>query len=275
MRGVERWVAPREAWCIMHFQRSLRRVGDDFGTEGSSDDVLAQHHRPVREQENFSGELLERSKVTGDSRRRWQAACDGYGKHFAGRRGRRMNLRFSASMNLLAGIVLIIFLMMGTPDPCWALPITSEVGEGSFAVVASKDMVLPVQVTNTTPAPDTTPAPEVECPSPPDGPCPVNQHIFLQPQRGPNRNYQQMGQIVTVSGVFFPEDCSKGCLFSPPCETCEMEVTYFVYFGTADAGCNFDDTAASACQCTPLSGQVTPLWQARKPQHKPYHPFLA
>lgn len=115
---------------------------------------------------------------------------------------------------------------------------------------------LVLAVTNTTSVPDTTPPPEAECPSPPDGPCPVNQHIFLQPQNGPNRNYQQMGQIVTVSGVFFPEDCSKGCLFSPPCETCEMEVTYFIYFGSADAGCNFEDTAASACQCTPLSGQV-------------------
>jgi hypothetical protein len=85
----------------------------------------------------------------------------------------------------------------------------------------------------------------------------TSKNIFLEPQSGPNRNNQQMSPIITISGVFFPEDCTKGCLFSPPCDTCEMEVTYFIYFGTEDAGCNFQDSAATACQCTPLSGQVT------------------
>jgi hypothetical protein len=105
---------------------------------------------------------------------------------------------------------------------------------------------------NTTAIITTTPMPTL-CPIPP---CPVTRNTYLQPQSGPNRNNQQMGSIITISGVFFPEDCTKGCLFSPPCETCEMEVTYFIYFGTEDAGCNFQDSAATACQCTPLSGQV-------------------
>jgi len=33
-----------------------------------------------------------------------------------------------------------------------------------------------------------------------------------------------------------------------------MEVTYRIYFGTEAVGCNFNDLAASACKCLPLSG---------------------
>jgi hypothetical protein len=238
----------------MNIERLTRQTCHDSEKGGFGDVGVLQN---CTWREGADDELLERSGLLGDSREMWRAASEEYGENFTRSSGRRKI--FQAFANPLAGILLVMLLMLVSLEQCLSVPITSGLGEGSSVAVASSVMVLPVQVTNTTPAPDTTPAPEVVCPSPPDGPCPANQHIFLQPQRGPNRNYQQMGQIVTVSGVFFPEDCSKGCLFNPPCETCEMEVTYFVYFGTADAGCNFDDTAASACQCTPLSGQVRPL----------------
>jgi len=252
----------------MGIELSPRQTCHNSETGGSGDVGVLQN---CAWREGVDDELLERSGVLVDSREMRRAACEGYTENFTRSRGRRK--KFPAFANPLAGVVFVM-LMMVALEPCLSVPITSGLGEGSSVAVASGDMVLPVQVTNTTPAPDTTPVPEVVCPSPPDGPCPANQHIFLQPQRGPNRNYQQMGQIVTVSGVFFPEDCSKGCLFNPPCETCEMEVTYFVYFGTADAGCNFDDTAASACQCTPLSGQVKLLSQARIPFQNSRHPFF-
>ena len=35
-----------------------------------------------------------------------------------------------------------------------------------------------------------------------------------------------------------------------------MEVTYYVYFGSDAAGCNFEDQDADACQCTAPSGEV-------------------
>lgn len=155
----------------------------------------------------------------------------------------------------------------------WAVAVAGVMGVASAQ--STREVVLTTEETppgafstigNTTMVPTTTPTP-VLCPSPP---CPPRQNVFLQPQSGPNRNNQQMGQVVTVSGVFFPEDCSKGCVFSPPCETCEMEVTYSIYFGTEDAGCNFEDSAAAACQCTPLSGQVgfSPVSHMIKPWRK-------
>eukprot|EP00960_Hanusia_phi_P025259 741932-Hanusia_phi.AAC.2 len=80
--------------------------------------------------------------------------------------------------------------------------------------------------------------------------------VSLIPASGPNNNQQQGTQTVTISGTFFPTDCSKGCVFDPPCDTCEMEVTYYVYFGSDAAGCNFEDQDADACQCTAPSGEV-------------------
>ena len=173
------------------------------------------------------------------------------------------------------GVLLLLFILMGLCDLSLCIPMASlpssrpdkDMGGGGMkAVITTTTTTVSVHIPSNTSIPGTTPLP-IECPSPP---CPSKQHIFLQPQRGPNRNNQQMGQVVTISGVFFPEDCSKGCLFSPPCETCEMEVTYFIYFGSEDAGCNFEDTAASACQCTALSGQVSsslihPLGDPRLP----------
>jgi len=106
---------------------------------------------------------------------------------------------------------------------------------------------------NTTPpVPTTTPVPEIICPIPP---CPSDGDVSLIPASGPNNNQQQGTQTVTISGTFFPTDCSKGCVFDPPCDTCEMEVTYYVYFGSDAAGCNFEDQDADACQCTAPSGE--------------------
>ncbi|EKX47066.1 hypothetical protein GUITHDRAFT_106982 [Guillardia theta CCMP2712] len=113
-------------------------------------------------------------------------------------------------------------------------------------------MVCAIGKNTTTPVPTTTPIPEVICPIPP---CPSDGDVTLVPASGPNNNQQQGTQIVTISGTFFPSDCSKGCVFDPPCDTCEMEVTYYVYFGSDATGCNFEDQDADACQCTAPSGE--------------------
>mmetsp|Transcript_31239 Transcript_31239/g.64749 ORF Transcript_31239/g.64749 Transcript_31239/m.64749 type:complete len:378 (+) Transcript_31239:131-1264(+) len=104
------------------------------------------------------------------------------------------------------------------------------------------------------PAPSnfSTPTPTALCMSPP---CPEAGGLSLKPLGGPNNNQQLGTAVVTISGSLFPADCSPACFMTPPCEVCEMEVTYFVYFGTTEAGCNFYDTAAAACQCNPISGQ--------------------
>ena len=97
-----------------------------------------------------------------------------------------------------------------------------------------------------------TPVPGPICPSPP---CIPPRSVLLSPNHGPNNNQQQGTTVVTITGVFWPVDCNKGCVFTPPCDACEMEVSYWVYFGTESAGCNFHDPAASACQCTAVNGQ--------------------
>ena len=115
------------------------------------------------------------------------------------------------------------------------------------------DPVVPIPGTTAGPMTSPSPIPSVLCPSPP---CPSDDtELTLVPSSGPNNNQQLGTQTVTISGVFFPSDCTKGCVFSTPCDTCEMEVTYYVYFGTATAGCNFQDFNADACKCTPLSGE--------------------
>jgi len=115
------------------------------------------------------------------------------------------------------------------------------------------DPVVPIPKTSTA-FPTTTPPPNpvVLCESPP---CPPEGQLSLNPVSGPNNNQQLGTQTVTISGLFFPNDCSKGCVFSTPCDTCEMEVTYYVYFGSAAAGCNFYDPDADACQCQAISGE--------------------
>ena len=115
------------------------------------------------------------------------------------------------------------------------------------------DPVVPIPESSS-PIPTTTPPPNpvVLCESPP---CPPEGQLSLNPVSGPNNNQQLGTQTVTISGLFFPNDCSKGCVFSTPCDTCEMEVTYYVYFGSATAGCNFYDPDADACQCQAISGE--------------------
>lgn len=87
------------------------------------------------------------------------------------------------------------------------------------------DPVQPIPDDTTSPLdpPSTTPMPNpvVLCESPP---CPPDGQLSLSPASGPNNNQQLGTQTVTISGVFFPSDCSKGCVFSTPCDTCEMEV---------------------------------------------------
>ncbi len=119
-----------------------------------------------------------------------------------------------------------------------------------------------VPIPETTPTgpytPTTTPGPnppEVLCSSPPCPPEGKLSQLSLEPVSGPNNNQQLGTQTVTISGIFFPSDCSKACVFSTPCDTCEMEVTYNVYFGSTTAGCNFYDLNADACQCRAVSGE--------------------
>ncbi len=99
----------------------------------------------------------------------------------------------------------------------------------------------------------TTALPESVCPAPP---CIApGTSLQLSPEHGPNNNQQEGTTVVTITGIFWPVDCNKGCVFTPPCDACEMEVSYWVYFGSESAGCNFHDPAASACQCTAVNGQ--------------------
>jgi hypothetical protein len=133
---------------------------------------------------------------------------------------------------------------------CWFLVFsTLSVGYGEAAISLSNTSAMG----STTAMPFTTALPETSCPSPP---CTApGTFLQLSPTHGPNNNQQEGTTVVTITGVFWPVDCNKGCVFTPPCDACEMEVSYWVYFGTESAGCNFHDPAASACQCTAVNGQ--------------------